>query len=88
MLLEAAGWHVCDASAANIHAARGVAIREFPLPGYGFADYLLYVDGKAAGVITCSVTYGFRSEEELRKAGPDYIIHTLSELKNLFMPEG
>ena len=50
-LLEAAGWHVCDASAANIHAARGVAIREFPLPGYGFADYLLYVDGKAAGVI-------------------------------------
>ncbi|MHB1144688.1 MAG: type I restriction endonuclease subunit R [Thiobacillus sp.] len=51
VLLEAAGWHVCDASAANIHAARGVAIREFPLPGYGFADYLLYVDGKAAGVI-------------------------------------
>ncbi len=50
-LLEAAGWHVCDASATNIHAARGVAIREFPLPGYGFADYLLYVDGKAAGVV-------------------------------------
>jgi type I restriction enzyme, R subunit len=50
-LLEAAGWHVCDASYANIHGARGVAIREFPLPGYGFADYLLYLDGKAAGVI-------------------------------------
>lgn len=50
-LLSAAGWHVCDAAAANIHAARGVAIREFPLPGHGFADYLLYVDGKAAGVI-------------------------------------
>jgi type I restriction enzyme, R subunit len=31
-LLRAAGWHVCDASAANIRAARGVAIREFPLP--------------------------------------------------------
>lgn len=40
-LLQAAGWHVCDAAAANIHAARGVAIREFPLPDYGFADYLL-----------------------------------------------
>jgi len=50
-LLHAAGWLVCDAAAASIHAARGVAIREFPLPGYGFADYLLYVDGKAAGVI-------------------------------------
>ena len=42
--------------------------------------------GKAAGVITCSVTYGFRSEEELRKAGPDYIIHDFSELKKLFVP--
>ena len=51
-LLVQAGWHVCDMAQANIHAARGVAIREFPLnPGYGFADYLLYIDGKAAGVI-------------------------------------
>ncbi|MDP1897508.1 MAG: restriction endonuclease subunit R, partial [Sulfurimicrobium sp.] len=50
-LLQAAGWLVCDASAANIHAARGVAIREFPLPGHGFADYLFYIDGKAACVI-------------------------------------
>lgn len=30
----------------------GVASREFVLnTGYGFADYLLYIDGKAAGVI-------------------------------------
>jgi phosphoglycolate phosphatase len=43
--------------------------------------------GKAAGVITCSVTYGFRSEEQLRKAGPDYIIPSLSDLKRLFTPE-
>jgi type I restriction enzyme R subunit len=51
-LLTQAGWHVCDMAHANIHAARGVALREFPLnPGYGFADYLLYIDGKAAGVI-------------------------------------
>jgi len=51
-LLTAAGWHVCDVANANIHAATGVAIREFPLnPGFGFADYLLYVNGKACGVI-------------------------------------
>ncbi|MEP7182670.1 MAG: hypothetical protein ABI886_10810 [Betaproteobacteria bacterium] len=50
-LLEAAGWSVVDASKVNLHASRGVAVREFPLPGHGFADYLLYVDGKAAGVI-------------------------------------
>ena len=36
----------------NLHAAQGVAIREFPLTtGHGYADYLLYIDGKAAGVI-------------------------------------
>lgn len=50
-LLEAAGWRVFDVPQANIHVGRGVAIREFPLPGHGFADYLLYVDGRAAGVI-------------------------------------
>jgi type I restriction enzyme R subunit len=51
-LLTAAGWNIQDVSSANIHAARGVAIREFPLStGHGFADYLLYVDGKAVGVI-------------------------------------
>ena len=51
-LLEAAGWSVQDAANTNIYAAQGVAIREFPLKqGHGFADYLLYVDGKAAGVI-------------------------------------
>ena len=51
-LLKAAGWDVQDVDQANIHAAKGVAIREFPLrEGHGFADYLLYLAGKAAGVI-------------------------------------
>lgn len=51
-LLAQAGWAVHDFKQADIHVARGVAIREFVLnEGYGFADYLLYVDGKAAGVI-------------------------------------
>ena len=48
----AACWHVCNLSDVNIHAATGVAIREFPLnAGFGFADHLLYVNGKACGVI-------------------------------------
>lgn len=39
-LLVQAGWHVCNVADANIHAATGVAIREFPLnTGFGFADY-------------------------------------------------
>ena len=51
-LLEQAGWSVQDVVALNVHATRGVAVREFPLMhGHGFADYLLYVDGRAAGVV-------------------------------------
>jgi phosphoglycolate phosphatase len=42
--------------------------------------------GKAAGIATCAVTYGYRSEEQLRLAGPDYVIHAISELKTLFSP--
>ena len=51
-LLEMAGWTVQDGDILNVHATRGVAVREFPLMhGHGFADYLLYVDGRAAGVV-------------------------------------
>ncbi|MDH5525437.1 MAG: DEAD/DEAH box helicase family protein [Desulfobulbaceae bacterium] len=56
-LLTEAGWLVQDVKDTNIFAAKGVAIREFPLKsGHGFADYLLYVDGKAAGVIEAKKT--------------------------------
>jgi type I restriction enzyme R subunit len=51
-MLVSAGWVVQDAKAVNLYAKQGVAIREFDLKtGFGTADYLLYVDGKAAGVI-------------------------------------
>jgi type I restriction enzyme R subunit len=50
--LEQSGWIVQDYKNANLHAGRGVVLRNFPLAsGHGFADYVLYVDGKAAGVI-------------------------------------
>ena len=41
-----------DVSALNLGAGTCVAVREFPLkPGHGKADYLLYVDKKAVGVV-------------------------------------
>lgn len=50
--LAAAGWVVQDVKDLNLDAGVGVAVREFPLaPGHGHADYLLYVGGKAAGII-------------------------------------
>ena len=51
-LLEQAAWAVQDADSANLYESRGIAVREFGLkPGHGTADYLLYVDQKAAGVV-------------------------------------
>lgn len=49
-LLEAAGWVVQSPDEFNRNASLGVAVREFQLPA-GPCDYLLFVDGKAAGVI-------------------------------------
>jgi type I restriction enzyme R subunit len=75
--LALAGWLVQDANAANVHAGRGVAIREFPLkPGLGYADYLLYVEGKAAGVVEAkkagTTLTGVETQSEKYSAGlPD-----------------
>jgi phosphoglycolate phosphatase len=40
--------------------------------------------GKAAGVTTCGILGGYRSEEELRATGCDLIIHDLRELVQHF----
>lgn len=50
--LETAGWVVQDREEMNLSAAQGVAVREFKLKhGHGYADYLLFLDGKAVGVL-------------------------------------
>jgi phosphoglycolate phosphatase len=59
----------------------GIAKEHAVVVGDGTTDMQA---GKAAGITTCAVTYGFRSEEELRKAGPDHVIHAFSDLKGLF----
>lgn len=48
--LQQCGWLVQDHKEMNITAGPGVAVREFPLKT-GFADYMLYADGKAIGVV-------------------------------------
>jgi len=70
-------------SVRKIMSEFGISKEQTVIVGDGTTDVRA---GKAAGIITCSVTYGFRSEEELKKAGPDYIIRTFSELQKLFMP--
>lgn len=46
----------------HVTAEPGVAVREFPLQT-GYADYLVYLDGKAAGVIEAKPE-GHKSLEE------------------------
>ncbi len=48
--LAAAGWAVQNLAQINLSAARGVAVREMQSQG-GPADYVLFVDGKALGVL-------------------------------------
>jgi type I restriction enzyme R subunit len=48
--LSAAGWTVQNIGELNLSASRGVAVREMQSHG-GPADYILFVDGKALGIV-------------------------------------
>lgn len=48
--LIAAGWQVQDKGSLNPNAALGVAVREYPTDN-GPADYVLFVDARAVGVV-------------------------------------
>jgi type I restriction enzyme R subunit len=67
-LLEAAGWAVQNFKDLNLGASLGVAVRDFPLKS-GFADYMLFVDRKAVGVVEAKpegTTLGGVSEQSER----------------------
>ena len=50
--LTASGWLVNNRDELDITAGRGVAVREFTMKsGFGFADYLFYLDRKAVGAV-------------------------------------
>ncbi len=49
-LLELAGWKLQDYKDLNLGAGVGVAVREYPLKS-GFADYMLFVERHAVGVV-------------------------------------
>jgi len=50
--LAESGWIVQSRADTNLTAGPGVAIREFPMQGgHGYADYLLFANGEAVGVL-------------------------------------
>ena len=93
-LLAQAGWAVQDVAALNVPAARGVAVREFPLrPSHGTADYLLYVDGRAAGVVEAKLEgytlTGVETQSEKYGAGlPDNLPAYVRPLPFLYESTG
>jgi type I restriction enzyme R subunit len=67
-MLAAAGWVIQDFAKMQPQAAPGVAVREYPLET-GIADYLLFVNGRAAGVVeakAAGVALGGISEQTRR----------------------
>jgi len=75
--LTAAGWVIQDRDKFNRNAGLGVAVRHFALPN-GEADYLLFIDGKAAGVLEAKkvgVTLGGVSDQSEKYMGklPDHL---------------
>ena len=77
-LLDATGWRVQDRAHLNLGAARGVAVREFPLTTT-YADYLLFVDRKPVGVVEAKPAgkplSGVEPRSEKYSAGlPDHLV--------------
>ena len=93
-LLEQAGWSVQNADSINLYASSGVAVREFPLKsGHGTADYLLYVNQKAAGVVEAkpegSTLTGVEVQSEKYSTGlPDNLPAHLRPLPFLYESTG
>ncbi len=91
--LTAAGWLVQSRDELDLTAGRGIAVREFVMkPGFGFADYLLYVDRKAIGAVEAKATgtlTGVESQSAKYAAGlPDKLPAHKRPLPFLFESNG
>jgi type I restriction enzyme R subunit len=92
--LVAAGWAVQNRADMNLSASRGVAVREFRLKhGHGFADYLLFVDGKAVGVLEAkpaghTLTGVEPQSEKYAKGLPDGLYPPIAPLPFLYLSTG
>ena len=84
-LLLAAGWQLQEHAEFNRNAAPGVAVREFPLAS-GPCDYLLFVQGRACGVIEAKkvgVTLSAVAEQSARYllGFPQHLTTTLPRIE-------
>lgn len=91
--LHAAGWIIQDRKNFNRFAGLGVACREFLMQDGTEADYLLFIDGKAAGVIEAKKADIPLSGIESQSAGyschlPDFVAHYQMPLPFVYESNG
>src|ERR1700682_1602422 len=91
--LVASGWLVQSRGDLDLSAGRGIAVREFPMKsGFGFADYLLYVDRKAVGAVEAkaegTLTCGETQSEKYAAGLPDNLPAHKRPLPFLFESNG
>ena len=84
-MLIAAGWLVQTQKQLNLHAGVGIAVTEVPTD-VGIADYVLFVNGKAVGIIEAK-----REEEGLRltqveEQSASYAVSRIKHLKHQPLP--
>ena len=75
-MLEAAGWQIQNHAGHDADAALGVAVREYPLKYDQRADYLLFINGIAVGVIEAkpegtTLSGALQQAERYRASLPD-----------------
>ena len=83
-MLQASGWHIQNYAGHDTGAALGVAIREYPLRFDQRADYLLFINQTAVGVIEAkpegtTLSGALQQAERYRASLPD----SLRRLPNL-----
>jgi type I restriction enzyme R subunit len=83
-LLRKAGWVVQDYGELNLGVSLGVVVHDFPLKT-GFADYMLFVDRRAVGVVEAkpegTTLSGVAEQSEKYLVGlPDNIPHVMDPL--------
>jgi len=78
--LAESGWAVQSREKVNLSASPGVVVREFPLArGQGYADYLIFVNGKPVGAIEAKPEgYPVRSVEVQADAYTAHLPYSLT----------
>ena len=91
--LVSAGWIIQDRQNFDRFAGLGVACREFLMADNTEADYLLFIDGKAAGVVEAKKAHTSLSGIENQSKGyscalPGYVKHWAFPLPFIYESNG